>query len=177
MVGLFTTPPLSGSSYCSIHSQPSCLGTQWKVNEHSGAAPSVLVLSLWLSGAWFPPICPACIGTLLWLLMGLLNSSWFYTFAEGPFPVRPFSQPRTPAPMPAQKRTNSVGDGCVPTKTVRSWNNRDVHCHLASCSARQSPGSKNRETHSQLQSVASNTSSARGVSVKAALGQITSVPV
>lgn len=61
-------------------------------------------VALWLSRTCFLSVCPACISALLWLLMGLLHSSCFCTFSDWPFPGNPFSQPRTQAPVSAQKR-------------------------------------------------------------------------
>lgn len=50
------------------------------------------IASLALSYIWFPfPRCPDYIDVSAWFLMGLSNISWLYTFADGLFPVHPFS--------------------------------------------------------------------------------------
>lgn len=86
------------------HSQPIHTLAQ-KGGEHSEGAHSSWSCHF-DSFLYLVPSClPSwyCIDAFLLLLLGFLNSSWYYTFIDGLFPVHFFSQPRTPA-SPWQSR-------------------------------------------------------------------------
>lgn len=163
------------------HSQPIHTLAQ-KGDEHSEGAhsswschfDSFLYLVSSCLPSWY------CIDALLLLLLGFLNSSWYYSFIiikDGLFPVHFFSQPRTPA-SPWQSRRDQWLRW-VPTKTVKSWNNKTFRVTWPHAVSVRALDQKETETSSQTAKSASKAMlfPFPGASVKTTLGQMTFVPV